>query len=42
MTPEEEAEIIKASEDMEKGINCVGPFEGEEFIKHLKKIMKDE
>jgi len=42
MTPEQEAEILQIEKDMRSGKDCIGPFEGEELIKYLKKIMKDE
>lgn len=40
MTPEEEEEILRIGDEMSKGINCVGPFTGEEFIEHMKKLIE--
>lgn len=40
MTPEEEDEILRISKEMDEGKNCVGPIEAEEFIEHMKKLIK--
>jgi len=40
LTPRQEKEILKASEEAKKGINVSGPFEGDEIINYLRKLRK--
>lgn len=40
-TIKQEREILEASEEAKHGINVDGPFEGQEAIKHLRKLAKN-
>lgn len=38
LTLQQEKEILKASEEAKRGINIVGPFEGNEAVHYLKSL----